>query len=303
MTIRSIAAAALLLAGGAAFAADGFVTGDVSLRAGPDTDFPRITVLDEGTNVEVLGCIDGWEWCDVVAYGERGWVAGRFVELEYGGRHVYLYDYGPRLGIPIVSFSIGNYWGDHYRHRSFYGQRDRWARTWSGPRTSYRYSSNTGYRSGYRSGSTYDGTRRYDSRYDSTRSYSGGTRTYSSPTVVEQRQRYSGDRYSGQRYSGDRYSGGQRYSQQTQIARQQATIQQQQAIRQQQVIQQQQAIIQQQARQQQAQQQLQYQQAQQAARNQQYARQQYGDQNVERRHDNGLHRGHYKEKHKDKHDR
>jgi uncharacterized protein YraI len=145
------AVAAMLLAPAAAMATTGYVVEDVSLRAGPDTDFPRITVLDAGTRVSVLGCIDGWEWCDVVAYGERGWVAGRFLELAYEGRHVYLYDYGPRIGIPIISFSIGSYWGRHYRDRPWYDRRDYWAQNWGGTRSydsSSRYSARTGRRYG-----------------------------------------------------------------------------------------------------------------------------------------------------------
>ena len=127
LVTRLAAGVATLLAPFAANAAVGYITDDVTLRAGPDTDFPRIDVLDEGTRVRVMGCIDGFEWCDVIAHGERGWVSGDYLELAYEGRNVYLYDYGPRLGIPIISFSLGSYWGNHYRHYPWYDRRDYYA--------------------------------------------------------------------------------------------------------------------------------------------------------------------------------
>jgi uncharacterized protein YraI len=118
--------AALLLAPLAAQAADGYVTGNVNLRAGPDVDYPRITTIPVGTRIAVQGCIDGWEWCDVIAYGNRGWVAGNFIQYDYRDQRVLLPAYGARIGIPIVSFVIGTYWNDYYRNRPFYHDRDRW---------------------------------------------------------------------------------------------------------------------------------------------------------------------------------
>ncbi len=74
------------------------------------------------------GCTDGWEWCDVIAYDNRGWVAGNFVEYEYQDRPVLLPAYGAQIGIPIVTFVIGSYWDNHYRNRPFYRERSRWYR-------------------------------------------------------------------------------------------------------------------------------------------------------------------------------
>lgn len=108
-----------------ASAADGWVVADISLQAGPDTDFPSLAMLEAGTPVAIQGCIDGWTWCDVVADEDRGWVPGTFLEEQIGGRPLVIIDAGARIGIPIVSFSIGTYWDRHYHNRPFYSQRSR----------------------------------------------------------------------------------------------------------------------------------------------------------------------------------
>jgi uncharacterized protein YraI len=109
-------------------AQDGYVTVNLNMRAAPDSDYPLITTIRAGSAISVLGCIDDYQWCDVTAYGERGWVSGDYIEYEYQNRRVPLYGYGVQIGIPIISFVIGDYWGSHYNHRSFYSDRDRWYR-------------------------------------------------------------------------------------------------------------------------------------------------------------------------------
>jgi uncharacterized protein YraI len=125
--IASLAAAAMsLLVPTLAHAADAYVTGNVNLRAGPDPSYPLIDQIPAGTEVDVQGCTDGWEWCDVIVYGDRGWVAGNFIEYEYQDGPVLLPAYGAQIGIPIITFVIRNYWDHYYRDRPFYRERDRW---------------------------------------------------------------------------------------------------------------------------------------------------------------------------------
>jgi len=107
---------------------EAYVTADVDLLAGPDQEYPLIDHLEEGSNVAVEGCTPGWEWCDVVAYGERGWVPGNALEVEYGDQWMLVPDYAPNYGIPVVVFSIRNYWDTYYRYRPFYYQRWEWYR-------------------------------------------------------------------------------------------------------------------------------------------------------------------------------
>jgi uncharacterized protein YraI len=109
-----------------AYANDGFLVSDISLQSGPDSDYPPIGDLQAGTEVDVQGCIEGYAWCDVIVGDDRGWVPGSYLEEEYDNQPVFLVDYGPRIGIPVVSFSIGTYWDAHYHNRPFYSQRTEW---------------------------------------------------------------------------------------------------------------------------------------------------------------------------------
>lgn len=110
-----------------AFGADGYVTGDVNLRAGPDTSYPSVAMLPAGVEVAIEGCIDGWSWCDVAVGNNRGWVAGNFLQEEYRGQRVLVPEYGVQIGIPLVSFVFGTYWDENYRNRSWYGNREHWS--------------------------------------------------------------------------------------------------------------------------------------------------------------------------------
>ena len=44
----------------------------------------------------------------------------------YQSSVVPIYSYGPALGLPIITFSIGSYWDNYYRGRPFYGNRNYW---------------------------------------------------------------------------------------------------------------------------------------------------------------------------------
>jgi uncharacterized protein YraI len=120
---------ALMLPAGQAAAEPlpGYITGNVNLRTGPGTGYPRVTTLPVGAAVVIEGCLAGWTWCDV-AYGDlRGWVAGSYVASDYEGQRVRVVDYGPQLALPIVTFTLGTYWDRYYRGRPWYAHRARWA--------------------------------------------------------------------------------------------------------------------------------------------------------------------------------
>lgn len=109
-------------------AAEGVVVANVNLRAGPDIGYPSINVVPAGVRVDIQGCVQGYEWCDVIVGPDRGWIAAGYLQYLYQNQTVYVQDYGPRIGLPIVSFVIGTYWGNYYANRPFYRQRDYWYR-------------------------------------------------------------------------------------------------------------------------------------------------------------------------------
>lgn len=128
MNFRTLLAAAAFMgvATGAALAQNAYTTANVNMRAGPSTQYPRVATLPNGAAVDVHGCINGWSWCDTSWRGIRGWVSGRYLQMLYNNRRVYLPDYAPRIGIPIITFHFGNYWDRWYRDRPWYRERDRW---------------------------------------------------------------------------------------------------------------------------------------------------------------------------------
>lgn len=127
-----VAGAAWALTPTAALAQGAFTTQAVNMRAGPDRGFPLVAWLPAGTAVNVIGCIDGWRWCDVVTRWERGWVYARFLSITFQNQPVTILHNGGWLGLPLITFSIGPYWGNHYRGRPWYGRQGQWS-TWSPP--------------------------------------------------------------------------------------------------------------------------------------------------------------------------
>lgn len=98
----------------------------VNLRAGPGVEYPIVAWLPQATRVEVHGCVERYEWCDVTAPDVRGWVHAAYLAYPYRNRPVPIITYGALIGLPIIIFSIGPYWDDHYRNRPWYSQRPRW---------------------------------------------------------------------------------------------------------------------------------------------------------------------------------
>lgn len=111
----------MLLAPGSAQAArDGFVLQHTGLRAGPGTGYPLLADLRRGDRIEVLGCIRGWKWCEIVAGGLHGFAVGSRIGTDFYGRNVQVGYYGYKLELPYVIFEEQPYWAHYYHDRDFY---------------------------------------------------------------------------------------------------------------------------------------------------------------------------------------
>ena len=99
---------------------------DLMMRAGPQASYPQVRRIQQGQQVQIYGCLNDRSWCDVGYGNDRGWVNGPDLYADYGGRRDSIVNLGGSLQIGNLTFSIGNYWDNHYRQQPFYGERRRW---------------------------------------------------------------------------------------------------------------------------------------------------------------------------------
>ncbi|MFP3563339.1 SH3 domain-containing protein [Paraburkholderia sp. SIMBA_030] len=126
--IRSIPGICLIAFSGTAFAqVQAYTNAPVDIYAGPAPDYPVVAEVPEGVPLTVMGCVEGYSWCDVAAPDLRGWVYGGSLSYPYQGANVPVMTYGVQIGLPVVVFSIDSYWGHYYRGRPWYHDAPRWA--------------------------------------------------------------------------------------------------------------------------------------------------------------------------------
>ena len=110
----------------AASADNAFTLRDVEIYTGPGSEYPPVASLAPNTRVDVAGCLSDWSWCDVILAGMRGWVYAGDLGYPYENRRASIVEIGPRVHIPVISFSLPAYWDAHYRGRPWYRERDVW---------------------------------------------------------------------------------------------------------------------------------------------------------------------------------
>ena len=99
---------------------------NVNLRAGPGTEYPVIITVPNRAQIEILGCLEDYRWCDIVFEDQRGWMRSIYISYWYNEYYYPLRDYAPQLNLQIVSFDVDAYWGEYYQDRPFYAERARW---------------------------------------------------------------------------------------------------------------------------------------------------------------------------------
>lgn len=125
-TLRAaLLAGAMLVPGVAAAATAAIVTTDLNVRTGPGSAYQRFDTIPAGSRVDVLGCIAGYNWCDISWGGDRGWVSGDYLAYREGGDYYNrpMTSVGISIGVPVVGFDAYSYHDRYYRGRSWYNDR------------------------------------------------------------------------------------------------------------------------------------------------------------------------------------
>ena len=123
---RTLFALAIAAMPAMALAEDAFTLQPTDIYAGPSSEYPQIATLPPNTEVGVAGCLSDWSWCDVTFANDRGWVWAGDLGAPYQSGRVAIIEYGSRLRLPVVTFSIDSYWDAHYRSRPFFRERSTW---------------------------------------------------------------------------------------------------------------------------------------------------------------------------------
>jgi uncharacterized protein YraI len=128
VVVQTIAGGVCLMAlcGTASAQVQAYSNAPVDVYAGPAPDYPVVAEVPEGVPLTVMGCVEGYSWCDVAAPDLRGWVYGGSLSYPYQGANVPVMTYGVQIGLPVVIFSVDSYWGHYYRGRPWYHDAARW---------------------------------------------------------------------------------------------------------------------------------------------------------------------------------
>lgn len=129
-TLRRLIAFALIAFAPLTIAQTAIITSAVNVRAGPDRFFPTVTWLISGTRVTVVGCVESWQWCDVKAGRDRGWIYSRYLSYPSPHGNVSISRGGPELGLPAIEFSLQSYWDAEYQNRRWFAQAGNYQKRW-----------------------------------------------------------------------------------------------------------------------------------------------------------------------------
>lgn len=127
LTAAALAGALFALPGVAA-AASAIVTTDLNIRTGPGTGYQAFDTIPARSPVTVYGCATSYNWCDIGWAGTRGWVSGSYLAYREGGEYYGepIGSIGMAIGVPVVTFSVGEYHDRWYRGRPWYHGRHHW---------------------------------------------------------------------------------------------------------------------------------------------------------------------------------
>lgn len=83
-------------------------TTDLNFRAGPGPQYEAIGVIPSAAPVDVAGCLDNGEWCEVTFDGQTGWAYSAYLTTPVENEPVVLYQAPQVVEIETVTYDDGN---------------------------------------------------------------------------------------------------------------------------------------------------------------------------------------------------
>ncbi|MFX0546262.1 DUF1236 domain-containing protein [Roseovarius sp. S1116L3] len=76
---------------------------DLNLRAGPGPQYEVVGVISASDEVDVVGCLDANNWCEVSYNGTTGWAYGDYLSAPLEGEPVVVYENRKVLEVKTVN--------------------------------------------------------------------------------------------------------------------------------------------------------------------------------------------------------
>jgi uncharacterized protein YraI len=87
-----------------ALALDAVAVTDLNMRAGPGSQYPIVATIQSNGAVEIIGCLEQGNWCQLSWQGNQGWSYSEYLAVTETGEQVFVPQARSILDIPIVAF-------------------------------------------------------------------------------------------------------------------------------------------------------------------------------------------------------
>ena len=99
--------AAIAFAGAASAQTAATAATDLNLRAGPQATAEILGVIASGDAVDVAGCIEAANWCQVTYNDQQGWAYGDYLTTTVGDTPQPLYENRQTVGVAVIEPPAG----------------------------------------------------------------------------------------------------------------------------------------------------------------------------------------------------
>jgi uncharacterized protein YraI len=103
--ISALAIAATLAMSGSAIAMPGTAMTELALRAGPGPMHPIVGTINANAAVDIAGCTQDGNWCQVSWQGRNGWAYAPYLGMQQQGQVMVVPQARQSVQIPTVTYS------------------------------------------------------------------------------------------------------------------------------------------------------------------------------------------------------